>query len=293
MLRIKEGFSGQQLIILPEITLQGITNSFPVNLLHLTHIGFFPEAAFHFVERPEGASQYILIYCVGGSGKYEIAGNKGVVGKNEFVVLPAGISHSYAASEASPWSIYFLHFSGEKADELYQKLVSASSVDDQENALVDLRKSLFTEMYRCLESGYTADNFSYVCNTLWRLIGTFLYPRQFIKSHTTIASTPAEKSIHFMTANLDKSLTLAEMATSANYSIPHFSAVFKQETGYSPMDYFIRLKIQRACQFLNLTDMPVKLIAGELGFQDPYYFSRLFRKIMGESPLRYRRREQK
>lgn len=293
MRRIKEGFSGQQLIILPEIILQGITESFPISLLHLTHIGYFPEAAYHFVERPEGARQYILIYCVAGSGEFEVAGRKGHIGKNQFVVLPAGVAHRYAASGETPWSIHFLHFNGESADEVYQMLSNSQPLDDPKSALINIRKGFFSDMYRCLESGYTADNFSYVCNTLWRLIGTFLYPRQFIKSHTTMASTPAEKSIHFMTENLDKSLTLAEMATSANYSVPHFSAVFKQETGYSPMDYFIRLKIQRACQFLNLTDIPVKLIAGKLGFQDPYYFSRLFRKIMGESPLGYRRREQK
>jgi AraC-like DNA-binding protein len=55
-----------------------------------------------------------------------------------------------------------------------------------------------------------------------------------------------------------------------------------------PLDYFIHLKLQKACLLLFSTDRKVRTIAEELGYDDPYYFSRLFKKYMKSSPEIYR-----
>ncbi|KAA2301349.1 helix-turn-helix transcriptional regulator, partial [Clostridioides difficile] len=81
---------------------------------------------------------------------------------------------------------------------------------------------------------------------------------------------------------------LKELAAHARLSVPHYSQLFKQATGHSPIDYFLRLKIQHSCRYLDFTDWTVKQISSELGFKDPYYFSRLFSKMMGRSPTDYR-----
>lgn len=54
------------------------------------------------------------------------------------------------------------------------------------------------------------------------------------------------------------------------------------------MEYFIHLKIQRACRYLTLTRFSIKQISLTLGYSDQYYFSRIFHKVMGVSPLAYR-----
>ena len=91
-----------------------------------------------------------------------------------------------------------------------------------------------------------------------------------------------------MQKNIDKLMTLQDFARFANLSVSHFSAIFRERTGYSPIEYFNHLKIQKACQYLLLTQMRVKEIALELGIDDPYYFSRMFSKVMGSSPNDYR-----
>ena len=63
------------------------------------------------------------------------------------------------------------------------------------------------------------------------------------------------------------------------------------ETGASPMNYFIRLKIQKACEYIELTNMKLNEIATHLGFEDAAYFSRTFTKVMGCSPSVYRKKE--
>ena len=55
------------------------------------------------------------------------------------------------------------------------------------------------------------------------------------------------------------------------------------------MSHFTQLRIRQASRLLDLTDKPVKAIAVETGYRDPYYFSRVFKKTMGKSPEQYRK----
>jgi AraC family transcriptional regulator of arabinose operon len=68
----------------------------------------------------------------------------------------------------------------------------------------------------------------------------------------------------------------------------HYGMLFRKSRNHTPVDYFNRLKIQKACELLKTTDQPVGEIGESLGFTDPYYFSRLFKKTMGLSPRTYR-----
>jgi AraC-like DNA-binding protein len=69
-----------------------------------------------------------------------------------------------------------------------------------------------------------------------------------------------------------------------NLSVSHFAAVFKKSTGFSIIEYFNHLKIQKGCQYLQFTDLRINEIADQLGIEDPYYFTRLFTKTIGISP---------
>ena len=98
----------------------------------------------------------------------------------------------------------------------------------------------------------------------------------------------ADQVITLVTAN---NLTLNDFARNFNYSPSHFSALFLKETGYSPINYYIQLKMRRACQYIERTTMKLNEVAQKVGFNEPAYFSRIFTKIMGMSPSEYRQRE--
>ena len=98
-------------------------------------------------------------------------------------------------------------------------------------------------------------------------------------------------SIEYMQQHLDVSLTLEQMASSINLSVSHYSSIFRKKTGYSPVVYFNHLKIQHACQYLQFTTLRINEISSKLGIEDPYYFSRMFTKIMGISPQEYRNKK--
>jgi AraC-like DNA-binding protein len=94
-----------------------------------------------------------------------------------------------------------------------------------------------------------------------------------------------------MKENLEKRLTLNEIAQSVGYSASYFSSIFKKETGYAPLNYFNLLKIQQACFLIDTTEMTFRQICYKIGIEDVYYFSRLFRKIMGVSPRIYKKEQ--
>jgi transcriptional regulator GlxA family with amidase domain len=87
---------------------------------------------------------------------------------------------------------------------------------------------------------------------------------------------------------IDTTLTVAQIAKQAGLSTAHFSRLFTEQTGFPPMEYFIHLKIQRACRFLTLTSLSIKEISSRLGYSDQYYFSRIFHQVMGTPPASYR-----
>lgn len=95
-------------------------------------------------------------------------------------------------------------------------------------------------------------------------------------------------SITYMKEHLDKPLRAATLAAIAKMSLPHYFVIFKRCTGSTPIDYFIKLRMERARELLATTLCSVKEIAGVLGYDDPLYFSRVFKSVNNTTPTQYR-----
>lgn len=97
-----------------------------------------------------------------------------------------------------------------------------------------------------------------------------------------------EESIAYMLRHLDEPMQVATLAARANISPSHFFALFKRQIGCAPIDYFIRLRMQQACRLLDETGLSVKEVAATLGYDDPFYFSRIFKSVNEVAPSEYR-----
>jgi AraC-like DNA-binding protein len=96
------------------------------------------------------------------------------------------------------------------------------------------------------------------------------------------------QAIAYMMQHLNKQLQVAKLAALVNISPSHFFALFKRRTGCAPIDFFIRLRMQHACQLLDGTSLNVKEVAAVLGYDDPFYFSRTFKAVNHVAPSEYR-----
>lgn len=103
------------------------------------------------------------------------------------------------------------------------------------------------------------------------------------------ANQTVERSIDYMVANLNRPLRIATVAAQVNVSQSHFFFLFKQITGCPPMEYFTKLRMVEACRLLNSNTARVKEVAMELGYDDPFYFSRVFKSFSTVAPLHYRK----
>jgi AraC-like DNA-binding protein len=97
-----------------------------------------------------------------------------------------------------------------------------------------------------------------------------------------------EQSIAYMLRHLDEPLQVATLAARASISPSHFFALFKRQIGCAPIDYFIRLRMQHACRLLDETVLSVKEVSATLGYDDPFYFSRIFKSVNHVAPSEYR-----
>jgi AraC-like DNA-binding protein/mannose-6-phosphate isomerase-like protein (cupin superfamily) len=293
VLKKREGFQGQKSIVLPRKIITEFNNTTAAaSGLYITDIGYYPKAKYHYRQRGHGSEQHILIYCVEGKGRVQVLKNSYALQPGSFVIIPAGHAHNYASEEEDSWTIYWIHFTGLQSKKLVDMLKQKLNGYCSKVTFVQKRLDLFDDMYACLERGYGNDNLGYANVCLYHFLTSFLYEDQFNLAERSLANDPVEFSISYMQQNIAKALSLEEIARSVNFSASHYSALFRKKTGFAPIEYFNHLKIQLACQYLHFTELRVKEIAYKLGIEDPYYFTRLFTKLMGMSPNLYRSSKQ-
>jgi len=287
--RIREGFAGQKMWVIPKPILATWSTQPMLQSLYPTDIGWYPSALFHYRDREEGADEHILIFCVDGRGWYEIDGERYSLEPRQALVIPRGVPHIYYADEANPWSIHWVHFMGTQADFFVYHLPIGENKIIVDPEAAPALEQLFKECYESFIGGFVLYRLIYCSQILHHLLGMLFFNNiLFSPMQRKNGFLNLESTLKFLHGNIHRKLSLDEMAEHAGLSVSHFSFLFKQKTGYSPTNYFINVKLQRACAMLSLEDKTINEIAYEIGYEDPYYFSRIFKKVIGASPQNYR-----
>jgi AraC family transcriptional regulator, arabinose operon regulatory protein len=287
--RIKEGFPGQRLVVVPPQIVNHALELPVCQLLFPTHIGGFNQAKFHFVERRHGTAQYILIVCLAGIGTCRVGAKTWRLEKGHGILLPPEVYHRYEADQEEPWTIFWVHFTGSAAA-AYQSALDLS-LGEPRFWIGDLGMVIdaFEETYRYVLSGYTDRDLLGLATSLNHLLGLCRIHQKSPGLRRRQAEDRVLRSIRYMRDNVGRPVTLKDCAQSAGWSEAHFSLVFRRQTNLSPIRFLTRLKVHRACELLKTTDLSMQEVAREIGFDDQFYFSRLFRRHLRMAPTAYRR----
>lgn len=298
LLKIKDGFRGERSLVMPEMVCKLAEKDPVLSTLHITDMGFYPHATHHYRQRTTPIDQYVLIYCISGSGKYKIEDRQYEVNANQYFILPANTSHAYASNNEDPWTIYWIHFKGTLATYYAQAGESPITISSNLNSRIADRNAIFEDIFMTLSDGYTIENLRYTTSLLHFYLGSLQYLPIYRKYHKKAESgnhseenVVINAALKYMEENLEKSVTLHDIAKYTGYSVSHFSMLFKCNMGHSPLSYFNELKIKKACELLDTTELKINQISCMVGFNDSFYFSRLFAKIVGVSPKKYRERQ--
>ncbi|TWI85178.1 AraC-like protein [Lacibacter cauensis] len=282
---------GRQRIEIPKTILKSRVNSNPMlQHLHIHSIGYYPKAKDHFTYRKKGLPENFLFYCVDGHGFFQVGKQRYEVGPNEFFILPQNVEHTYGSSPDHPWTIYWIHFGGDSLPQFnevqeVQKHFKPEYVKNNGEII-----PIFMKIYKTLELGYSIDNLLFANMCLSHFLTLFIYNSRHYTATANDKLDCVDSAILFMQEHINDNISLNDLSKQYNYSVSRFSNLFKQKTGYAPIDYFLQLKMQKACQQLDFSDRSIKDIAFSMGFDDPYYFSKRFRTIIGMSPKKYRTR---
>jgi AraC-like DNA-binding protein len=140
-----------------------------------------------------------------------------------------------------------------------------------------------------------ADLMGLIANRVANLKHRYLQLQEQMDQQRASASAPPDRdqlvrqAIDYMQANLEASITVAQVAKSVALSESYFCTLFAEATGRTPRDYLIDLRLERAKEYLAHTRMSVQGVCTRLGYEASY-FSRLFKQRIGITPSEYARR---
>ena len=249
--------------------------------------GYYYKASDHKIERT-GINDCILMYCLDGQGWIKHNGITSTVSKGTLVFCDKNTTHAYGCNPENPWTLLWTHFYGYYTDIFSSELLSTDKCITLNIGYQPRIVEYLEELIKSLEKGLSNLNLMQATNYLELVLCTVIEFKQLQDTNTAINNQYITSAIQYMNENLYANITLDDMSSHIGLSKYHFSRLFKKLTKYSPIEYFNRLKIQKACDILTTTDLPINEISEILSYNTPYYFSEHFKQITGFSPSQFR-----
>lgn len=216
----------------------------------------------------------------------------------DVIVVPSNAPHSYGADEKQPWTQLWFHAIGPRA---VKYLAELGVVDVPFKGHVSKPDKIENSLHRINEVRKHGCGRAVLLETaaLAELVLARLYDETCLEPvGRTFRNAEDGKAAEFtrklkdITAffqeNFRNDITLSKVAGSYHVSESWLSHAFSEYTGFSPVGFVIHLRLQEACRALATTDRKLDDIAESVGYSDPFYFSRLFKKHMGLPPSTYR-----
>ncbi len=255
--------------------------------VELTSIGkefrIGPEYYYDNIERT--MTGYLFQYTLSGSGVLYIGDTKKIVNKGQaaFIPIPSDTKYCCNVDKNEPWEFIFIHMKGDGLDEYCKKITDKHGY--VVNADIDSVpiKFLF-DISNQTQNGHIS-NFNSASRLAFEFI-TKLYDYYFDNSE--IYSKRNREIIALMETSFNKLDGISAIADKFQISPSHLTREFVAEVGITPVKYLTKVRILHAKNLLQKTDKTVSEIAIECGYEQTNYFCKIFKSIVGQTPLQYR-----
>ena len=215
---------------------------------------------------------YLLIYSLDGQAEYEASGNHFSVSKGDMLFFDKGQAHTSYSNKEHPWTYCTIAFDA-------QNLAS-----NEFPILTHITNTEFCrQLYKTLNYEWNAKKSGYLlmCRGLVSELLCILIRENSLEHKK---GAVIENIKRHMVENFTCDFTVDKLSKMAGMSVPHFHRLFKENTDLSVKKYLNTVRINRACDLLKSGEHNITEIAYIVGFHDIYYFSRLFKKMVGTSP---------
>jgi len=227
---------------------------------------------------------FLMHYVVSGKGIFEIGGKTYTLTSGDlFFIRPDEVTY-YEADRVHPWHYVWIGLSGMDAASIFDAVSASRPVLHTENtdALTPLMQR-FARIGSCRSASDRLERIGKLYEILSLLAKSA--PPGAYRPSGRIYTEEAAMYIH---ANLDRRITVSELAKQISIDRSYLCALFKKYLDVSPQQYIIDAKMKSAASMLRRTDKPIAQIAEAVGYDDALLFSRMFRARFGMSPRQYR-----
>lgn len=261
------------------------------NYCYLPHTEYpsqiHPAAYYFSWEKGRIIPEYQIIYITKGKGVFETKKASYTINEGSIIIIRKGEWHRYRPLKEFGWTENYIGFNGELADFFLQKQEILSSIEVIELGNQEVLIDTFHKIFDLVKN--ESPCFQQIASGLIvKLLGYILS----LESRKSFVGNEVEKIIQEICMHIrdhaQEPFNFEKLTQKYHISCSHLRKVFKQYTGKSPHQYYLDMKIIRAKELILNTSMSLKEIAITLGFDSIHYFSRLFKKKVGQSPSDFR-----
>ncbi len=231
--------------------------------------------------------EFQIVYISAGKGWFEgpEESRSDIVAGDIFLLFP-GVRHAYSPDTHVGWNEYWVGFSGSHVTNLYEN----GSISTTEPILhIGLQQKIledFDQIIRlCREQ---IPGFQMLLGALIYQLLAHIHSIRLQKKISCGDNKLVDAARSIMMIHAEDGIEVEDIAAEVGVSYKHLLCIFKNYTGMTPYQYFLQLRIQQAKELLSSSTLSIKEIAFRMNFENQYYFSRLFKKKTGVSPLKWR-----
>ena len=243
---------------------------------------------------PKVYDYYLIHYIESGKGLFTCRDQTFELGQGASFLIEPGELTTYRSDDEEPWRYRWLAFNGKEAAELLGYEGGAGGHPDpviQDKRLdigqwIEAIQSTFQE--RAASGGLRATGFLYLILSALR---EAMFPdvRQEAEPLSKIEAH-VRQVVQMLTTQYAEPISIEQLADSLGYNRAYFSKMFKHYVHVSPVTFLLNMRIGKARQLLReRTELTIEQIAYSVGFNDPLYFSKQFKRFYGLAPSAYRK----
>jgi AraC-like DNA-binding protein len=227
-------------------------------------------------------TEYQIIYITRGKGTFSSAGKTWEVTPGSMMLVLPGIKHAYKPVQETGWYEYWVGFKGSYFNRLTREGFLSEELLFFSMGLYDYIITIFNKIFEEVRAQKPLYQMK-ACTAVLTLI-TEMLSRSRRQEQPDYYQKIVEKAKYLMETNAYGEINLPNIANQIGISTSRLNEIFKQFTSMTPYQYYIHIKIHKAEDLLVREDISVKEAAWRMGFDDQYYFSRLFKNKTGIAP---------
>lgn len=238
--------------------------------------------------RPRGRLDFQLLYVAAGKAHFFFDGQERIVPAGYMVLYRPKEEQKYRYYGVDQTEVYWVHFTGNNVTNILRQYGIADSVRVIYTGVSLEYKRIFSQMIQELQM--CQENYEEFLVLLLRQI-FILIQRQLSrcpKVGSGFMDSEIETAVRYFQQHYNTPLSIEEYASSRGISVSWFIRSYRELTGFTPMQYILSIRIANAQNLLETTEYNMTEISGILGYENPLYFSRVFKKQVGVSPSQFR-----